>query len=158
MAASVQGAATALVDLSVGSVLRATLEASASVALWMQFLILQVLTATRAATSSGADLDSWMADFSFTRLPGAAAQGVVTFGRYTTGIAAVIPVGARVSIFDGSQSFSVVEQDSNPAWTGGGYTLGASQASIDVPAVATTTGAGANILAGAIGQLMTPIS
>ena len=81
MAASVQGAAGQLLDLTVGSVLRALLEASASIALWLQWLILQVLTITRAATSVGPDLDSWMADFSFTRLPGAAASGVVTFGR-----------------------------------------------------------------------------
>ena len=58
MAAGVQGSAAQLIDLSVGSVLRALLEACASVALWMQWLILQVLSMTRAATSSGADLDS----------------------------------------------------------------------------------------------------
>ncbi len=69
MAAAVQAAAAQLLDLTVGSTLRAILEATASIALWMQWLILQVLQMTRAATSSGADLDSWMADFSLTRLP-----------------------------------------------------------------------------------------
>jgi hypothetical protein len=39
MAAAVQGAASSLVDLTVGSVLRAILEANASVALWLQWLI-----------------------------------------------------------------------------------------------------------------------
>ena len=48
MAAGVQGSAAQLIDLSVGSVLRALLEACASVALWMQWLILQVLSMTRA--------------------------------------------------------------------------------------------------------------
>ena len=69
MAAAVQSAATQLLDLTVGSVMRAVLEANASVALWMQWLILQVLQMTRAATSIGSDLDSWMADMSLARLP-----------------------------------------------------------------------------------------
>ena len=52
MAASVQGAAS-LLDLTVGSVLRAILEANAAVALWLQWLIVQVLATTRLATSTG---------------------------------------------------------------------------------------------------------
>src|SRR5277367_1212082 len=83
MAASVQSSAAQLLDLTVGSTLRAILEANASVALWMQWLILQVLQTTRASTSAGTDLDSWMADFSLTRLPAVAATGVVTFTRFT---------------------------------------------------------------------------
>ena len=72
-AAAVQGAAVQLVDLTVGSTLRAILEANASMALWLQWLIVQVLQTTRAATSLGSDLDSWMADFAFARLPANAA-------------------------------------------------------------------------------------
>ena len=68
MAASVQGAATTLLDLTVGSVLRAILEANAAMALWMQWLIVQTLSTTRLATSSGADCDSFGADFGFERL------------------------------------------------------------------------------------------
>lgn len=81
MAAAVQASAMQLLDLTVGSTLRAVIEANASIALWMQWLILQVLRITRAATSSGADLDSWMADLSVTRLPAIAATGIVTFSR-----------------------------------------------------------------------------
>src|ERR1700734_2774764 len=88
MAANVQGGAAQLVDFSVGSVLRAMMEACGAVALWLQWLILQVLSATRAATSQGLDLDSWMADFSLARLPGSQATGIATFSRYTPGIAA----------------------------------------------------------------------
>ncbi|MEJ0047591.1 MAG: hypothetical protein WDN04_16785 [Rhodospirillales bacterium] len=69
MAAAVQGGATQLIDLTVGAVLRALLEAAASVALWLQWLIVQVLSATRAATSAGPDLDSWMADFHCSACP-----------------------------------------------------------------------------------------
>jgi uncharacterized phage protein gp47/JayE len=158
MAAAVQGSAAQLVDLSVGSVLRALLESCASVALWMQWLILQVLSMTRASTSAGADLDSWMADFSLTRLPGARAVGEVTFARYTTGIAATVPVGSKVTTNDGSQSFSVVAQASNIAWNGSdGFALSPTTASITVPVQAVTAGIAGNVVPGAIGLLATAI-
>jgi uncharacterized phage protein gp47/JayE len=159
MAAGVQGAAAQLIDLSVGSVLRALLEACASVALWMQWLILQVLTMTRAATCVGPDLDSWMADFSLTRLPGAPASGTVIFARYTIGLATTIPVGALVQTSDGSESFTVVAVTTNPAWNGSnGYTLSAATAAVAVPAQAVTVGTAANVQAGTIAILSTAIA
>lgn len=158
MAAGVQGSAAQLIDLSVGSVLRALLEACASVALWMQWLILQVLSMTRAATSQGADLDSWMADFSLTRLPGAPAVGSVTFSRYTIGIAATIAVAQQVRTSDGALTFAVVAAPSNPAWNGNdGYSLPASAASVSVPVRASSPGTAGNVLANAIQLLATPI-
>ncbi len=157
MSAAVQGSAAQLIDLSVGSVLRALLEACASVALWMQWLILQVLSMTRAATSSGSDLDSWMADFSLTRLPGAPAVGSVTFSRYTVGITTTIAVGQQVSTSNGAQSFAVVAAPSNPAWDGNGYVLAANSASVTVPVQATTSGTAGNVLSNNIQLLATPI-
>lgn len=154
MAAGVQGSAAQLIDLSVGSVLRALLEACASVALWMQWLILQVLSMTRAATSTGSDLDSWMADFSFTRLPGADAMGAVTFSRYTATNSATVPVGTTVSTTDSSQSFMVTADPSNAAWNGNmGYSLAAAVASVTVPVQAITPGIAGNVQPGSIGLL-----
>jgi hypothetical protein len=159
MAAALQGASTQLIDLTIGSVLRAILEACASVVLWLQWLILQVLATTRAATSVGSALDSWMADFSFYRLPGAAASGAVTFARYTTGMATVIPVGAMVLTSDGSQSFAVTEETTNPAWNlSGGYTLAAAQASVTVPVQCATVGPAGNVQIGTVGLLASPIN
>ena len=158
MAAAVQGGASQLVDVSVGSVLRAVIEAGASLALWMQWLILQVVSLTRASTSNGADLDSWMADFSLTRLPGAAAAGTVTFARYTVGLNTVVPVGTIVRTDDGSQSFIVVASSSDAAWNGlNGYDLPAALASIDVPVQAVVTGSLGNVVSNAIGLLSTAI-
>src|ERR1700744_1812451 len=82
MSSALQSSATALVDVSVGSVVRAIFEANASVVLWLQWLILQVLQMTRASTSSGPDLDSWMLDFGQTRLPAVPSTGIVTFSRF----------------------------------------------------------------------------
>jgi uncharacterized phage protein gp47/JayE len=102
MAAAVQSAATQLLDVTVGSTLRAILEANASLGLWMQWLVVQVLQMTRAATSSGPDLDSWMNDFSLTRLPASPASGTVTLSRFSTGIAAFVPVESLVRTTDGN--------------------------------------------------------
>jgi uncharacterized phage protein gp47/JayE len=158
MAAGLQGAAGQLIDLTIGSVLRALLESCATVALWLQWMVLQVLAATRASTSTGAALDSWMADFAFDRLPGAPAYGMVSFGRYTLGLQATIPVGAVLLTADGSQSFTVTEDDTNPAWNGAsGYSLLAAQAGIIVPALCSAGGPAGNVQAGAVQVLATPI-
>ncbi len=159
MAAAVQSAATQLLDLTVGSTLRAVLEANASIALWIQWLILQVLQVTRAATSSNSDLDSWMADFSLIRLPAVPASGTVTLSRFTPTAPAFIPTGALLRTADGTQTFSITAAASNPAFslTQNGYTLTAGAATIDVPVQAAVPGASGNVLAGAISLLATAI-
>lgn len=159
MAAAVQGASNQLLDLTVGSTLRAVLEANASVALWMQWLILQVLRMTRAATSSGADLDSWMADFSLMRLPAVAATGLVTFSRFSPTMAALVPVGALVRTADGTQTFRVTEDTANVAWdpSSNGYSIAPGVASLDVAVTAQTPGETGNILAGTVSLLASAI-
>jgi uncharacterized phage protein gp47/JayE len=159
MAAGVQGAAAQLLDFSVGSVLRALMEACAGVALWLQWMILQVLSATRAATSQGPDLDSWMADFALTRLPASTAAGTVTFARYTAGVLSTIPVGTTVLTLDASEGFVVAAVPGNPAWNGStGYNLAPSLLSVAVPVAAAVAGSNGNILAGAIGLIAAPIA
>jgi uncharacterized phage protein gp47/JayE len=159
-AAAVQGAASQLLDLTVGSTLRAILEANASLALWLQWLILQVLSVTRAATSSGADLDSWMADFTLTRLPASQAAGQVSFSRFTPSQASLIPAGTQVRTADGSQSFLVTADAANPAWNGpqNGYLLGQGLASLTVPLQAAIPGAAGNVQAEAITLIATAIA
>ncbi len=159
MAASVQGAATAFIDLTVGSVLRAILEANASLALWMQWLIVQVLAQTRAATSNGSDLDSWVADFGVIRLPASAATTTLTFSRITTGMSASIPIGAHAKTADGTQTFTVVTNSTNAAYSAStaSYTIGSSVSAISVPAVAAVAGSAGNIQPGLISLLATAI-
>jgi uncharacterized phage protein gp47/JayE len=151
-AAAVQGAARAALDLSVGSVLRAVLEANAGVALWLQWLILQVLQTTRAATSNGGDLDSWMADFGLRRQPATVAGGQASFARFAPVTAALLPAGTMARTADGAQSFVVVADPGHAAWNAalGGYALAAGVASVTAPVVAATAGAAGNVQAGAI--------
>ena len=151
-ASAVQGACASLVDFSVGSVLRSVAEANAGLMLWLQWLILQVLSVTRAATSNGSDLDSWMADYGLTRLPATYATGAVTFSRFTPASAALILPGAQVKTADGSQAFTVVADTTQSAWnaTLGGYVIGAGVASANASVVAVNAGTQANVQAGAI--------
>jgi uncharacterized phage protein gp47/JayE len=159
-AAAVQGAAIQLIDLTVGSTLRAILEANAAIGLWMQWLIVEVLATTRAATSNAADLDSWMADFSLTRLPASPATGQVSFARFTPTQQALIPTGTMVRTADGTQSFTVGTDATNPAWSipQAGYILGAGVASLIVPVSANTPGSSGNVQAGAINLMSSAIS
>lgn len=151
-AASVQASAAQLLDFTAGSVLRALLEANASLALWLQWLILLTLQTTRLATSSGADADSFGADFGFTRLSAVQAQGNVTFSRFSIGLTALIPTGTVVTTADGTTQFAVVSDTTNSAWsdTQSGYSLGSGVASVTVPVAATVAGAAGNVLPGTI--------
>lgn len=131
MAAAAQANASWLLDLTVGSVLRAIMEAVASCVLWLQWLVLQVLQASRASTATGSDLDSWLADFAFSRLAAVAATGGVTFSRYNNTIAALIPVGATVLSSDGTRTFAVIADSTNAAWNGSnGFVIAAGTTSI----------------------------
>ncbi len=151
-AAAVQGSAKQLIDLTVGSTLRALLEASASVGLWMQWLILQVLQMARAATSAGADLDSWMADFGLARLPGVAATGAVTFSRFTPTNAALLPLGTPVKTADALLAFDVAQDATNATWNAAlnGYLIPAGQVSVTVPVVAGLAGSSGNVQANTV--------
>jgi uncharacterized phage protein gp47/JayE len=125
----------------------------------MQWLILQVLRTTRAATSTGADLDSWMADLSLTRLPAVSATGIVTFSRITPTLGALVPVGTLVRTADGTQTFSVLSDTTNPAWTGtsNGYVVASGLASLDLPVTAVVPGNAGNVQAGAISLLASAV-
>ncbi|MBN6210679.1 baseplate J/gp47 family protein [Ralstonia pickettii] len=149
---AIQGYAKVLVDLTVGSVLRAVVEANAAVVVWLQGLLLQVLAITRAATSSGADLDSWVADFGVTRLPAVAATGIVTFARFTTTQQVFVPAGATVQTADGTQQFTVTIDTTNPAYSAalGGYVIAAGVGNVTAPVQAVTAGAAGNAVAGSV--------
>jgi uncharacterized phage protein gp47/JayE len=159
MAASVQGAARSLLDLTTGSVLRAILEANASVALWLQWLIVQCLATTRLATSTGADCDSFGADFGFMRLAAVAATGQVTFARFTPSISAFIPVGTAVSTAANTQRFVVVGDPTNGAFSAeaNGYTLASGVANLNVAIAASVAGSAGNVQPGAISLLSSAV-
>lgn len=153
IAAGMQSRITSFLNFAVGSVLLALSEAYAAVALWLQAQNEVILTLTRASTSDGDDLDSWMADYQFARLTASASTGEVTFGLYSPKTSAVIiPVGTLVKSNDGSLIFSVFADTTNGAYRPdlGGYFLAAGATSVDVPVVCTQAGIAGNVAAGGI--------
>lgn len=149
---AIQGRAAGLVDFTIGSLMRAITESNASVLQWLQQLIVTLLATTRASTSSGPDLDTWMADFGFYRLSASFATGSVTYSRFTSTNSALIPIGALVGSTDGSQQFSVTIDATNGMYdaTLGGYLIPAGTASATVPVIASTAGAAGNALIGTV--------
>ncbi len=147
--AAMQAACAQLLDFGVGSVLLAIAQAVGEVALFLQALILQLAIVTRAATSTGSDLDSWMADYGVTRLAAVAASGSVTFFRFSTGSQVVVPTGSVVESADGTQSFIVTIDTTNAAYNAGlgGYVMASGIGSVVVPVQAQTAGSGGNVAA-----------
>lgn len=157
---AIQAATRSLQDLTIGSILRALMEANAAVVLFLQALIVQLLTTTRAATSQGTDLDSWMLDYGLTRNAAAYATGLVTFSRFTPTLAAVVPIGALLQSADGTQNYTVALDTTNVHYdaTLNGYTVNAGINSIDVPIVASAAGIGGNVGIGQINVIKQVIS
>jgi len=157
---AIQGRAAGLVDFTIGSLLRAICESNASILQWLQQLIVTLLITTRASTSSGTDLDSWMADFGFLRLSANFATGSVTYSRFTPTNSALIPIGALVGSTDGSQQFAVTIDTTNPLYnaTLGGYLVPAGTSSVTVPVVASTAGSAGNALPGTVTVIVGSIS
>lgn len=156
---AIQSKATSLLDFTIGAVLRAIVESNAALMLWLQGMILQLLATTRAATSSGADLDSWVNDFGIARLAAFAASGQVTFSRFTATAQAAIPIGTQVETGDGNQTFSVTLDAANVNYSAslGGYVIAAGVASIIVPVAALTAGSGGNVVIGGISVFTSPL-
>lgn len=157
--AAIQASASGLIDFTVGSILRAVVEAFAQVVLWLQGIVLALLATTRAATSTGADLDSFVADFGLTRIGAKASTGSVTFTRFTTTSQGLVPIGALLATSDGSEQFAVVVDTTNPAYSAssGGYLLGAGVATVTVLATATVPGAASNVAANSISTIASAV-
>ena len=172
MQSAIQGAAVALIDMSAGSVLLALTQAFASVVLWLQAQILQVMLFSRASGSTGADLDSWMADFGIVaRLPAVPAVDVAVFGRYSSTDAAIVYPGAVLTESstgvitvtgtaaaqsqDGTALFGVYTDTTNSFWntTLLAYYIPAATASAALPVVCMTAGTVGNILATTLNTL-----
>ena len=159
MAAAMQAKATALIDLSVGSILRSAIEAVAGVALWLEGLIIQVISVTRLSTSTGSDVDSYVNDFGLTRAGSNASTGLVTFSRYTATDQAIVPIGAQVKTSTGI-AFNVIADTTNSAYSSalGGYVLSAGVSSLAVPVQAQVPALASNVTAGSISILSTSIT
>lgn len=145
--------ANAPLPFNEGSPELALAEADAGVVMWLQSLIVATLMQTRASTSSGTDLDSWMADYGIvTREAAVAATGSVTFARATATQQATVPAGTQVQTSDGTQAFTVIADTSQAAWSASlnAYVLPANTASITATVQAVNAGIQGNVSANTI--------
>lgn len=158
-AAAVQAETPTPLNLNPGSVLLAFLEATKEEALWLQTLVIQLLAASRLSTASGADVDSFVADFGMTRLAAVAATGTVQFARTTTTQAATIPAGTVIQTSDGTQSFTVIADTGQAAWnaTANAYLIPVGTTAVNATVQAVNAGTQGNVLANTITVLQAPI-
>lgn len=154
-----QGSASVPLNLNTGSVLRAVLETCASLSLWQQGQVLQLLQTTRLSTSGGGDVDTFIEDFGLLRVAAGSSEGNVTFSRFSTTGSAIVPINSLVQTADGTQQFAVIADPTNAAYSIAqlGYTLAAGVASVTALVIAINPGSGGNALAGTVTQLASAI-
>jgi len=157
---AVQGSSIVPLDFNVGTPELAIVEANAAMGIFLEFLANAILALARAATSQGTDLDSWMAQFQFTRLPAIASIGNVTFSRFTTTTSVTIPVGSLVKTTDFSLEFTVIADTTNPNFSPSlnAYVMNVGIASTLARVQCSTPGAIGNVGANQITFISSPIA
>lgn len=146
-----------------GSVLLAVFQAVASQDLFLQAQAQLVNEVARAQTSVGPDLDTFMAQFGFFRLPATFAEGVEQLSLPTpAGVQVIIqPTDptAAVQTSGGAIQYAIIADTTKAAWNTSlnAYVLDIGATSIDVAIQAITAGSTQNVQAGQLAQFAQPI-
>lgn len=150
--AAIQAACSTVLTFVVGSLELARVQAVAAVSMWLQSLVMQLLTTTRLATSTGSDVDSFVGDFGLTREAAVATTGTVTFSRFTATNSATIPVGTTVLTTDTTQTFTVIADTTQALYnpTLNAYVIPATQTSGNATVQAVNAGTQGNVNSGTI--------
>lgn len=149
-----------LLNFAVGTVLRAVEEAVAGIALWLQGLIVKVLSATRLGTSVGNDVDTFLADYGLERLAAVKSSGNVTFSRTLTATEAVIPIETTfVQTALTAVRFAVIADTTNPDYDPVGlrYIIPVGQSSISAKVEAVIAGIDGNVDSNAVTIFFHPV-
>lgn len=139
-----------------GDVLLALWQSVATQMTFLQAQIQIVLALTRAQTSNGSDLDSWMGQFGFTRLPGTYATTTETFIKLIAASSPVnVPVGAVVQTLGGAIQYQVVADTTQATYnaSASAYILPAGATTLSATVQALVAGSTGNVGTGAISQL-----
>ncbi len=155
---------------SSGDLLLAVFQANAVQLDFLQAQIALLVKLTRAATSTGADLDTWMADFGFLREAPTFAEGVETLGKNAPATTAVtVSPGAVVQTQGGLIQYQIIADTNQAAYNAdalqdasgnpvGAYVLQVGQSAMNVTVQALTAGSASNVVAGALNQPGTQIA
>lgn len=155
-----QSATNDPLDFNVGTPELALVEAQAGMGMWLQWLFSILLSYTRAQTSSGAALDSWMAQFQLSRLPAIPSTGNVTFSRNSVSGAVSIPANTTLlKTTNYLTSFTVIPDPANPNYNpqSNSYQMVIGQATLLAKVQCNTSGEVGNVGANEITFISTPI-
>lgn len=144
-----------------GDVLLAIFEGVASQDVFLQAQAQVVNQIARLTTSTGSDVDTFLAQFGFTRTPPTLATGTETFTAPNPAASQVLIYPAQSALLTpgGAISYSIVPDTSQTAWNDalGAYILAVGQTSIAATVQATIAGSAYNVQSGQLTVLTTPI-
>jgi len=147
--------------LEEGDALYAIFEAVTAQLNFLQGLAQTAVALSRAQTSTGADLDSFFAQFNFIRLPADYADGTVALGTLLPATnQIIIPIGTVVQTTGGAVQYQLVADTTQAAYnaTLNAYVLSIGQTTINATAQALVAGSSSNVTAGQLVQLGTQVA
>ena len=143
-----------------GDSLLALMQSIAAQLVFLQAQVQLVNALARAQTSTGADLDSFYAQFGFTRLPGQMAEGPVVFSNPAAASSQIlIPVGTVEQTIGGAIQYQAIADTNQPTFnpTLNAYVLQVGQTSLTATAQALVSGSASNVAANQLAQIATPL-
>lgn len=149
----------AVPQLLPGDPLLALFQAVSSQIVFLESVAQYVANLTRAQTSTGTDLDSWMAQFDFTRLPAVYAVGAVTLGVNSVhNTSTNVSLNTVVQTVGGAIQYQLIADTTQAAYdpTSQSYVLPANTSSITATAQALAAGSSSNVQAGQLTQFSSP--
>lgn len=149
-------------NFSTGAAALALAEAAAGNAMSLQYVVQQLADVTRLATSSGADVDSFLADWGLTRVPAVPSSGTITITRNNTTVPLLIATDGSALVgttYTGLQ-FALVADGNQPAYdpVQGGYFMNNGVSSITATVQCTTSGAVSNVLPNTVNKIVSGLN
>lgn len=142
--------------VQVGDMLYAIIQSFASQLLFLQAQAQIVNAIARAQTSSGGDLDTFMAQFAFPRLNASSLTGPELFSRLTASSTQVlVRPGVLVQTPGSAIQYQVIPDATQPTWSGAlqAYVLAPGQTSLTATVQALLPGTAYAVTAGQLSQL-----
>lgn len=133
----------------------AIFQSTATQLVFFEFLLQAVVGMARLSTSTGADVDSFVADFGITRLPATYASGPVTLTALSPPAnQVIIPVGTIVQSPGGAYQYQLIADPTQTAYDAvlNAYILQANQTSITATVQALQSGSTQNVQANILTQ------
>lgn len=142
-----------------GSIALAVAQSLASAIVAVYQAIRHVYAVTRLATSSGADVDSFVNDYGLSRLPATFGSTGEDLHRNVNGVQLLVPPGGIMQTQVGGIQFQIIADATQAAWSPslGAYVMGPSANDITVTVQALVAGSAGNVAANTITQIVSGI-